>query len=50
MPHSMVEFAKEELDVFRKSAPVDSDGRVSIGSKYSGESVMIAVQVVEDDG
>lgn len=46
----MVEFAKEELDVFRNGAPVDGDGRVSIGAQYSGKSVMVAVMVVEDDG
>jgi len=41
----MVEFDKAELDVFRKSAPVDSEGRVSIGSEYAGESVTIAASV-----
>ena len=50
-PYTMVEFAKEELDVFRKSAPVDGDGRVSIGAQYSGKKVTVAVQVEdEDDG
>jgi len=40
----------EDADVYRKKAPVDQNGRVSVGKEYAGESVTIAVEVDDTGG
>jgi len=40
----------EDADVYRKKAPVDQNGRVSVGKEFAGESVTIAVEVADDGG
>jgi len=43
----MADIEVSDPDVYRKTAPVDSRGRVSIGRDLAGESVTIVVEVNE---
>lgn len=45
---SVANVTVEDPDEYRKSAPVDDRGRVTVGRQYAGKKVNVVIEVVDE--